>query len=129
MPLAFVSFSRGREHTDRGSILECHVLPEATVAVLHPPGWAVARLGVFWQQQGRGLGGTSQKKGLEGGWGKVSRESAAWRGTWLGGRCVNFGTRQFWARILAPSLARWAVLVKTASALSFPVCKVVMRLI
>lgn len=82
------------------------------------PGWAF-------------FGSTSQKKGLEGGWGKVSRESAAWRGTWLGGRCVNFGTRQFWARILAPSLARWAVLVKTASALSlsFPVCKVVMRLI
>lgn len=54
LPLAFVSFSRGRAHTGRGSIPECHVLPEAAVAVL-APGWALTRRGLAGSRKGEDL--------------------------------------------------------------------------
>lgn len=52
--MVFVSFSRGRAYTGRGSILECHIVPEAAVAVF-APGWALTRPGFVGSRRGDDL--------------------------------------------------------------------------
>lgn len=48
-------FLQGEGHTGRGSILECCVLPVATVTIFLPPGWALAMLGFVGSHRGEDL--------------------------------------------------------------------------